>query len=126
MPLHDFECEDGHVNEVYLSMAGFTRIIDCPTISCGLKSNIQINKSFHVGVFEPYTEKNFNGKPILVESADHRDALCAEHHLSYDKTDYSRKPVTKAAVEDLDLGTVKTALETGKLPDGTKLELDET
>ena len=124
MPRYDYKCANGHQHEMVFSMADYKQVIICPSTSCGLSSDLQVNRSFQIDIFEPYTETNFTGKPILVESAAQRDALCSEHSLSYDKTQFNRKPKSTTAVDDIDLGQVKTALETGVLPDGTKLELD--
>jgi len=119
MPIYEYECAAGHRTERYSTMTDMQQIVSCP---CGLDAHKIISKVY-ISVFNPYVDNNFTGKPILVESKQQRDALCAKYHVTYDEVKFNRKPKTTPAVETIDFGDVKRALNERKLPDGTPLDL---
>lgn len=45
----------------------------------------------NISVFKPYVEDGFNGNPIEITSFKQRDALCAEHNLTYDRYSHIKK-----------------------------------
>jgi len=66
---------------------------------------------FQTQTFKSYQEENFTGKDIKVESRGQRDALCAEHGLSYDGCKEASSPNTPPAIDSIDYGDLKAALE---------------
>jgi len=137
MPMYKFTCKDGHVTDEYRPVADYVEYIKCGfkttrvvagnklrsrVTPCGLQADITIDTNLQVHTFKPYTEENITGKPIEITSRDQRDTLLKQHGLSYDSNKYHRKPEYKSAVDDVTLGDVKEALDTGRLPDGTKLD----
>ena len=121
LPIYEYECGRCSTRfDLVGSMSDYR-----PTVSsscCGVDSD-RVFTPVNISVFNPYLEHNLGPKPVLIETAAQRDALCQEHGVTYDSTRYVGKPKTKAAVEDVTLGDVKEALNKGKLPDGTKLEI---
>lgn len=132
MPMYRFTCKAGHVTDEYRPLSRYREYIKCKAkigtahntlIPCGLRSDITIATNLQVNTFKPYVEQHFDREPITVESRQQRDSLCAKHGVTYDTVKNFRKPVAKAAVEDITLGDVKQALETGRMPDGSKLDI---
>lgn len=81
--------------------------------------------SFNVQTFKPYTEDGFNGDDIRVESKGQRDALCRKHHVTYDDCSGIKPPEVAPAIDSIDFGDVKHALEHGIDEDATELDLPE-
>ena len=127
MPNYVFQCEQGHTVEEYRRLADFVDTISCPYKSgargsiCGVPAKVKILVP-HISVFNPYVEHNMAKEPTLIETKKQRDELCAKHGVTYDSAQFVRKPREKAAVEDLDFGVVKQAMNEGRLPDGSPLE----
>jgi hypothetical protein len=94
------------------------------TVACETCSELadRVFTPVQISVFNPYVEVNFNGKPIEVTSKRQRDELCAKHHVTYDSTQYMRRPKRQSAVDNLDYAVVKRSAERGKLDDGTPIE----
>lgn len=138
MPIYKFTCDAGHITEEYRPVSDYVEYVRCAypiqrvsagnhklstkRSSCGLRANITICANLQVNTFKPYVEENMTGKPIHITSKDQRDQLCKQHGVSYDSNKYHSKPRRKAAVEDITLGDVKDAINSGRLPDGQKLE----
>lgn len=126
MPNYVFCCEDGHTTEQYRRLADFVDtticsfLLPCGSV-CSLPAKIQILMP-NINVFNPYVEHNLAKEPILIESKKQRDELCEKHGVTYDSAQFVRKPREKSAVEDIDYGVVKQAINEGRLPDGTPLE----
>lgn len=118
MPIYVFKCLKGHTEEKYIKLADFTNQSTC---TCGAASSLVVLPP-NINVFKPYVEYNMNKDPIVIETAKQRDALCAKLGVTYDTGQFVRKPNTPAAVDSLDYGVVKRAIENGRLEDGTPIE----
>jgi len=118
MPIYLFKCPKGHEKEEYRKLADFSNQSVC---DCGQSSSLVVLPP-NINVFNPYVEYNMSKEPIKIETKEQRDALCAKYGVTYDTGKYVRKPQEKAAVEDLDYGVVKRAIQNGKLDDGTPIE----
>lgn len=119
MPIYVFTCPKGHVTEQYRPVSKYTSKIRC---KCKRKATITVTNSLYVRTFKPYVEENFNGKPIEITSSEQRERLCKQHHVTYDTVKNFTKPKVKSALDDIDFGMVKAALNSGRTPDGEKLD----
>lgn len=119
MPLYKYLCPNNHETEKIRSVKKFTERIRC---HCGKRATICISTRLFAQTFKPYVDPNFTGEPIEITSKEQRDNLCKAHGVTYDSVKSVAKPKMKAAVEDLDFADVKRSIETGRLPDGSKLE----
>ena len=106
MPLYEFWCECGATRGVVRPMGKQPSSLDCEVCGEGMFRSYGIN----VSVFEPYTTKDFTGEPIRVTSPEHRDALCKEHGVTYDKYDYTTPNKLPSAVDGLEYEKVKQKL----------------
>lgn len=133
MPFYKFICPNGHETDQFRPLNKYAERIKCKhwvpiphggigSQPCGLRAVISISPRLEVNIFQPYVENNMAHKPIRIETKQQRDALCEKHGVTYDSTKYSRKPKYRAAVEDVTLGDVKEAFESGKTPDGDKIQ----
>ena len=75
------------------------------------KRDIHGGPSPNVFTFKPYRTADFTGEDISVENRGQRDGLCSEHGLTYDGCRYLSKPRTPSAIDSIDYGDVKAALE---------------
>lgn len=66
---------------------------------------------FQAQTFKPYKEQGFTGKGIQIDSKGQREALCAKHGLSYDGCAEASKPNTPPAIDSINAGDLKAALE---------------
>lgn len=97
----------------------------------GKLDDVEQRRSIHggpspgVSTFKSYKEDGFgnSGRPVLVESKRQRDALCAEHHLTYDRYSTVTTPNTPPAIDSIDWGDVKHAVEHGISESKTQLDL---
>ena len=130
MPRYQYTCKHGHVTERIVPVAKYKEFIKCKAnvgsqylaIPCGLRAGITIGKELHVNTFKPYVEPNFGPEPILVESKQQREMLCEKHNVTYDSVRYTCKKSVAAAVDSVNLGDVKEAIQTGRTPDGEKIQ----
>lgn len=126
MPLYRFTCPEGHTTDQHRPVARYVEWIKCKHATnsspCGKRAFITISTRLEVNTFKPYVEEHMTGRPILVESKQQRDSLCAKHGVTYDSAKYVKRAPEKAAVEDLDFGKVMSTIERGKLDDGTPIE----
>lgn len=125
MPLYTFECKHGHVTQQYRPLSKYVERIKCPytdaSSRCGARASICISR-VQICVFKPYVEKNMTSEPIRIETKEQRDALCEKHKVTYDSVKYVRVQ-KESAVDSLTLDAVHEAIQTERLPDGSKLDL---
>ena len=114
---HAWRCDEGIVCPV-CKKGWRRRTIYKPVIN----PDSRHTPSFNAFVFKPYTEDGINGEPIRLESRSQRDRLCRENHLTYDITTNVRKPDVGYAIDTIDYGDVKEALEHGT-PNDDELDL---
>ena len=133
MPMYLYTCCAGHETEEFRYVSDYVEYILCkhrpdagsgklPHLPCGLKAFVTITTRTMVGAFKPYMENNLGPEPMQITSRAQRDALCEKHGVTYDSNKFYKKPKYRTAVEDLDLGTVKQALQTGRDTNGNKLK----
>lgn len=110
MPVYPFECDEcGQTDAV------FAKMDDCGAEQmclCGHEMR-RVYGRVNVEVFKPFIEEGFDGKPIEITSKAQRDALCAQHNMSYDTHKYHRKAKVKSAIDDITFDDVQGALAAG-------------
>jgi len=88
-----------------------------------LRSSLSGGPAPNVQTFKPYVEENFGDEPVLVGSKRHRDELCNKHQATYDRCSDIRPPDVAPAIDSIDFGDVKHALEHGVPEEDTELDL---
>lgn len=130
MPRYRYTCKYEHVTERIVPVAKFKEWIRCKhnmgsdkePVVCLSRADITISNNLEVNTFKPYVEPNFCREPILIENKQQREALCDKYGTTYDSCKYVRKTPTPAAVDSIDLGHVKEAIQSGRTPDGEKIQ----
>jgi hypothetical protein len=92
MILYDFWCECGTTRAVLRPMGKSPKHLKCRECKQRMFRDFRVN----VGVFQPFTETNFNGQPIHVTSAKQRDQLCKEYRVTPDKCSKPKRRKTIA------------------------------
>jgi len=108
MALYRFICDCGHQKEIMRPMTKAPKRPRCA--GCGEEMARDFSTAQFIA-FKPYTESNFTGEPIRIESPAQRDRLLKEHHLTYDSVKYWQKPQRSSVSDQITLEDVKAAIE---------------
>lgn len=109
MTQYGFKCECGDFVFVEGSMAHPPQTQSCSWCNQSMQRVYGAN----VGAFKAYKAHHFPGKPVEITCPRQRDILLDEHNITYDSGRYVRKPVFRAAVEDITIGDVREGISRG-------------
>lgn len=115
MPIYVFKCRNcGSTFEQYRRMADFSRQAIC---DCRGLSDLVVNNTVNISIFNPYVENNMAPEPIRIESKRQRDALCEKYGVTYDSSKYVRPSKYVAATDTITEKETETIIQNAKALD---------